>query len=162
MSRFFAIDVRDKIIDLLENGGVDSEGVVRKSLTLQLVDIDTARTMTTQSPNIITYKWGDNNYPTVSVRSTESELLQDEILTDDLEITPEIFTIEIVSTLKSRDETLHNQVENYIQAIMEILNGYEDTNITETLVTKTDKGEIYSDKNGFKKSGLVMLEVRIN
>jgi hypothetical protein len=162
MSRFFAIDIRNKIINLLNNGGVDSQGNVRKSLKNQLIEIDLERSSTTPGPRKITYKWADNQFPIVLVATGKSELLQDELLTDDLNLTPEIFTIGLSAMIKSNSNDIHNYVENYVQAICEILNGYEDENITYILADETDKGDLYINKQQFTKSGMVIVKVRIN
>lgn len=162
MARFFGTDIRDKIIDLLNNGGVDSQGNVIKTLKNQLIEIDSERSTATIAPKKITYKWGDNQFPIVLVAPGKSELIQDELITDDLNITPEIFNVGISAMIKSNSNEIHNYVENYIQAIQEILNGYEDSDITWILVTETDRGDLYQDKQQFMKSGMVVVEARVN
>ena len=145
MARFHGQDVRDKLVSLLT-----------ASMNTMLGTIDTERSQTTPTPKVIGYKWLENQRPLILVDLEDSELIQDEELTNDLDITPEIWKANINIQIKSMNaDDLHNYIENYIEAIKRILNGYNDSNITWILITDTVRSELYQDKNQSMKMGMV-------
>jgi hypothetical protein len=162
MSRYHGQDVRDKVIELLNNGWTNRYGEVIPGLTGMLSVIDTERTQTTPSPKKIGYDWLENQRPYVLVDLEDSELIQDEELTDNLDLTPEIWTCNLLTKIKSNNVNLHNYIENYIEAISRILNGYNGEFITWILITGTNRSELYQDVNQSAKMGQVTCQIRVN
>lgn len=155
-------DIRNKIVDLLTNGGTDPRGKVYKSVIGNLTDIDTERGTTTLTPKSIDYKWGQNQHPFIIVDNNGSELINDEELINELTFTPEIFSIDIMFKIKGSFDVIQDWAENYIDAIKRSLHGWCSDGITWMLVTNHTITELYTDKNQTTKGGAVGLEVRIN
>lgn len=162
MSRMFSEDIRDLVIDILTNGKTDGNGIVRRSLKDQLTFIDIERTSETPSPKTISYKWSENQLPYVLVNVEKSDIIQDETMTADLEATTEVFDVIIMFVIKDRTNEVQNYIERYIQASLQVLNGYVDSDVTWMLPTESDRGNLYQDKQQYTKTGMVRVAVRVN
>lgn len=160
-SRYTGIDVRDKIIDLLENGGTRKTGIVHQSFSDALTDIDTKRSTSTITPKMIGYSY-PTDFPYLVVDINSSDIKQDELITDDYERLPEIFSCTIIFEINDDWDKVQNYIENYIEAVIKSLNGYCDNYISWMLVTGTDKTNTYTLNNSAVRAASVNLEIRIN
>jgi hypothetical protein len=147
-----AIDIIKAISDLLT-----------AQMVTKLSDIDFIRSTTTPVPYKITDSWGQNQYPLIyiDVESSETELEDNELNLNYDRLT-EIYTVKVVATIKTADVNLTKFVENYIDAILQILHNYKDSNITWIEYIRADRSPIYTDNNQTMKSAVIDFEVRIN
>ena len=158
MSRYYAQDIRDYIIDILENGSSELD-----SLEEMIAIIDGERAQDTPSPLYIGYGWGRNQYPAVhvEVEGSETEVDESEIrMTYDR--TVEIYTVFVMVLIRDNTDNLYNYVENYCEAFSRIFHGDNNENITWIAKTSEEKSEVYTRQNQTFKSALVEFEVRIN
>jgi hypothetical protein len=167
INRYVGRDIRDKIIDLLKNGGTDGRGNAIPDLNTAVDAVDTKRTETT--PDIternITYLWGDNQRtPLVHVDMEDSEPLKDESsLGATYEYTVEIYKCTITAQIQtSQADRIDNYIETYLEGIIDVLDEYCDSNITWMFITGTDRSELYKRQNQTMKMGACMFEIRIN
>lgn len=161
MSRYTSIDIRDKIIDILNNGGTDVNTTF-KSMNDNLTDIDALRGTNTLRPLLIDYKWNFNQTPFVLVEMGRSDILNEEQLTDNYELVTEVYECLVMFEIKTVDNQCQDMVENYIDAIIKCLHGYSDCNIQWILATETDRENVYQKANETLKAGMVRFEIRIN
>lgn len=160
--RYLARDIQDRIVTLLNSGGIDGEGNIIPSFVTALGEVDTKRSETTPAPRVITAKWHQNQDPFIFVDNDESEIINDEELNGDYEIITEIYNFKCMAVVKSTYNEVQDFVDNYIEALIRVLHNYCDANIAWIRAVGTDKVDLYSDKNQTKKSGMVEFEVRIN
>ena len=153
-NRFFAIDVRDKIITLLQDNVLGFNVIIGT--------INTERTHTTPTAKSISYEWGQNQTQLIRVDVIESEVLYNEACLD-LSLTklPENFKVAVSGFLKSNDTSLKNWVEDWIEAIIRVLHNYNNYDITWIAYTDTKRTDLYNEKNETAKMFDVNFEVRI-
>lgn len=167
INRYLSRDIRDKIIDLLKNGGVDGQGNTVPSLSVALGDVDAKRGDTTPVPQTrnIVYSWGKNQKTPlifVDMEESETEMSESEIGAG-YEQALEVYKVAITATLQTANESdLQNYIENYLEAIIEVLHNYCDDNITWILLTETERSPLYSDENQTMKMATCGFEIRIN
>lgn len=162
MTRYVSRDIRDVIVDLLNNGGTDGRGNTILSFNDYLATVDAKRGETTKQARKIDYTWNENQKPFILVDMQGSEIINDEELTSDYELTPEVFTCWVMFRIKATNEELQNYAENWIESIIGVLHGYCNERITWILATDTDIADLYQDKNQTEKAGRVSFEIRIN
>ena len=75
---------------------------------------------------------------------------------------PEVYTLLIVGFLKYANDDIYNYCEDWIEAIIRVLHNYNDSNISWIMYTKTERAEIYDERNNRLKSFVVEFEIRIN
>jgi hypothetical protein len=167
ISRHTGRDIRDKVIDLLKNGGTDCRGNVIPDLNTAIDEVDTKRSETT--PDIvernITYLWGDNQKtPLIHVDMEDSETFKDESsLGGTYEYTMEVYKCNVTAMYQgSQSSKIHNYIETYIEGIIDVLDEYYDSNITWIFLTGTERSELYQVQNQTMKMGTCAFEIRIN
>ena len=161
-NRFFARDVRDKVVHVLNNGGTDGDSTVHGSISAILTTIDSERSTSTPTIKTIDYKFKGQQFPYMMVDVGGSELLpEDNLATFDVTQCPEIFEVMVWVFSKGNTTTHTDFVENYIEGIIRCLNGWTDSDITWVLATETNREDVYQDNNETGKMAAVKFEVRI-
>lgn len=151
-NRFLGRDVRDAVVTLLSNG-----------LTSMLTTIDTERSVTTPAPIYIGYGWTDNQFPAVFVDLGNSTISQEESpLLETYSALKETFIIEVTCVITDAIDLLYNYIENYIEAIIRVVHGYDSADITWISAVETRREDLYLRENQTMKIGTVVFEVRIN
>lgn len=152
MARYYGYDVRNLIKTKLEsdfNTMITTIRTERSDSTIPLVVNITIDKMKHQ-------------YPEIYIDITESELINDFELTSSIDLTPEIFMVEITAILKSQLDTIDVHADYYIEAMQRILHGYNDSNITWILTNKTIRTDVTDEKKQTYKVCGVVCEIRIN
>jgi hypothetical protein len=153
--RFTAIDVRDLAITLLEDSSSGFNNMI--------ATINTERTHTTPLTTQVTYKWGQNQFPFIFVDIDSSEGLSEDY-TLDMSYTnlPEVYTLNVMGTLKYAHDDVQNYAEDWIEAVIRVLHNYTCNGVTYIMYTNTERAEIYSKMNERLKTFLVSFEARVN
>jgi hypothetical protein len=128
--------------------------------------IDTIRTerSDTTIPHVMNISIDNpkNQYPEIYIDITESEVLNDEELTTNINLIPEIYTVEINSIIKTQLGSIDNYADYYIEALQRILQGYHTSDITWGIITGTIRDDISDKQNQTYKICGVRLQIRIN
>lgn len=152
MSRYFGKDVRTALktkLDTEFNTKIDLIRTERSDITIPYV----------QNITIDKLK---NQYPEITIDITESEVYNEEELTNDINLVPEIYTIEIIAIIKTQLDSIDNYADYYIEAMQRILHGYNTSNITWCLIIKTIRDDISDKQNQTYKACGIQAQVRIN
>lgn len=153
-NRFFAIDIRDKIISLLTDGTT--------GLNARIDTINTERTHTTPHALTIGYEWGQNQYQLIRVEVLKSEILYNEASLDlGLTSLPEAFSVNVAGFIKSNDKAIINWVEDWIEAAVRCLHGYNDNDITWIAYTGSSRTDLYNDRAETAKLIDINFECRV-
>lgn len=163
--RYTEIDCRDKVVDLLENGGTTGQGVSVSSFNTMLGTIETERSLSNSIPTAksITYKWGMNQYPFILVDLDKSEGITDAYTLDMSYVNlPENYTILVMGFLKYANDEIWNYCEYWIEGIKRVLHNYNSDNISWIAYVSTERAEIYDNQNQRLKSFVVEFEMRCN
>lgn len=154
--RYTAIDIRDTIITLLQGA---------TGFNYYIGVINTERTHVTPTASVITYKWGQNQFPFILVDIQGSEIQYGENSTPmslDYKTLPEVFTVLIVGFLKYSDDRISDWSEDWIEAIIRSLHNYNSASISWIALTKTERVDLYEKENQTFKVFNCEFEVRIN
>jgi len=155
LNRYISRDIRDKILTLLNDTST--------GLNVILNTIDIERTETTPKINLITYKWGFNQIPLIIVDMEKSDTqIKESELTNSYDLLTEIYKCNIIIMSKSNTELLINHIENYIDGIIRILHGYNDSKITWIALTDIEQSDLYQKENQMMKEAVMSFEIRIN
>lgn len=149
--RFFARDVRDALKDYLED-----------NFNTTLSTIDTERTETT--PPVISFITGKekNQFPEMYIDVISSTIETDEIHSDETYST-EKFEVDITVKMKYSNDSIHNYIENYIEALQRLLNNQTiDPQITYIFATSTLRVDLYDNSGQVLRVGGVKFDVRVN
>jgi hypothetical protein len=150
--RFFGYDVRNDIKTKLTS-----------DFNLMIATIRTERSDTT-IPDCLNFTIDNpiNQYPEISIDITESQVLNEDELTSNVNLVPEVYTVEITAILKTQSTSIDNYADYYIEAMQRVLQGYNTSDITWLLIIKTNRDDIADRQNQTYKICGVTVEVRIN
>lgn len=150
-NRYFAIDIRDALITLLQN-----------SFNTTITTINSERTHTTPPALSIGYDWGQNQYQLLRVEVKDSEVQYNEAaLNLNLQHLPEVYNVNVAGFIKSNDSNMRNWVEDWIEAIIRTLHNYSSPEISWCAYTGSNRTELYNERNETAKIIEVNFEVRV-
>lgn len=119
MSRYHEADIKDAIKTKLDS-----------DFNTMITTIRTERSDTTiPLAKNITFDLLKNQYPEIYIDITGSELLNDEELSDNIEIVTESFEVEVSAIIKTNSTSLSKYGDYYNEAFKRVLQGYNDANI---------------------------------
>lgn len=149
MARYYGIDVQKAIYDFLV-----------ANYNNMIATINSERTSTViPCASFIRYK-EKYQFPEMYIDIIGSTLPKEEIFNGD-QFNTEIFDIEVKIAVKENVETIIDDMEIYIEAMIRLLDNISMTNITSIIVTRTNRN--YFDNSGqILRVGGVQLEVRVN
>jgi hypothetical protein len=152
--RFLGLDVRDKIITMLND--------VTTGFNVLIGTINTERTHTAPLAEHIGYDWGQNDSYLIRVEMGKSEIQYSEApLNLQLTNLPEVFPVIVTGFLRTNDTSLQNWTEDWIEAIIRCLHNYNDNNISWIAYTGADRVDLYGENDETAKMVPVEFEVRI-
>lgn len=153
--RYFAQDVRDDVITRLGN--------VTYGFNAYIGTINTERTHTAPEALDITYKWGQNQFPLLVVEIDSSEIIYDDApLSLDLANLPEVYNLKIIGILKYNNDNIYNWTEDWKEAVIRSLHGYNSASISWIALTGTDNIDLYGQENQNLKMFTINFEARVN
>jgi len=155
--RFTGYDVREAILTKLKDATTGFNALIGT--------INTERTHAAPTALKIESTWGQNQFPFLLVEMQNSEVLYNDPampMTMLYQHVPETYNCNIVGFLKAFDDRVVDWVEDWIEAVIRVLHGYNSADISWILVTGTDRTDIYTEEHGTMKIFTVNLEIRIN
>lgn len=154
-NRFTGYDVRNKVVTLLQDVSAGFNSIIGT--------INTERTHTAPTANVITHKWGQNQFPFVFVDLNGSEIdYNGATLNLDYTNLPETYTINVVGFMKAGDDRLTDWVEDWLEGFIRVLHNYHDSDISWIALTRTDRTDLYKNQNETYKMFAAEFEVRVN
>jgi hypothetical protein len=150
--RYFGKDIRDTLKTKLST-----------DFNTMIATIRTERSDTTiPDCKSFTISNPTNQFPEISIDITDSEILNSEELTSNINNVPEIYNVEITAVMIDTSTSLDDYADYYIEAMQRVLQGYYTSAITWVLITKTNRTNITDGLNQTYKLCGVTCEVRIN
>jgi len=128
-----------------------------------LATIRTERSDTTiPDANNITISTLTYNYPEITIDIDGESEIPDELLSDDIDLEPEIFPVRINAIIMTLSNSISSYADYYNEAFKRVLHGCSITGFTWCRVKKTRQQELIDENMQTYRSCGVDLEVRIN
>lgn len=152
MSRIYGKDITNTIVTKMTS-----------DFNTMLSTIETERSLSYTIPQVlhITDEFAEDQLPEMYVHISESETEITE-LNNDIDFLTEVYTVHLTIAYKTASNLRYDYGEYYIEAIMRVLYGYNDADITWIFPTNSIRAEFQSMENYTTKVVGVDFEVRIN
>ena len=97
-----------------------------------------------------------NQYPEIYIDVTGSDFTND-ILDTDIDLSDEVFEVEIKAILKTNSNSLQNYTDYYNEALKRVLHGYNDANISMILMNNTIQIDLEEERSNqtYRMCGVV-------
>jgi len=97
-----------------------------------------------------------NQYPEIYIDVTGSDFTND-ILDTDIDLSDEVFEVEIKAILKTNSNSLQNYTDYYNEALKRVLHGYNDANIIMILMNNTIQIDLEEERSNqtYRMCGVV-------
>lgn len=155
-NRFTGLDIRNKFITLLQDNTTGFNAIVST--------INTERTHTCPTALKIESTWGQNQFPFLLVELQDSQVLPDDNaapISMNYIHTPEIYNLAVVGFMKAFDDKVTDWAEDWIEAMIRVLHGHNESGISWILAKGTERTEMYTEKHGNMKVFSVNFECRV-